>query len=201
VKQTHVCDDWVELKKDAVEKAAVKPAAVKPQERVIAVTKKLCKGCLHRVKSYCKVKKTWTRADDSCDKWEDLNPINIIQLSAAERKKALNAAAHTILDVMGDVKKADFVTVAEETGLPLGFYIASLLNFIYHQPSLYAYLAEDAWTSEVESIPDEPLYCEFCKKLIKKPDYIKQRFCSNLCAKRFKDAIAKTETKTAKEVL
>ena len=102
-----------------------------------------------------------------------------------ERLKKLNDAAMLILDhLMPEVKK-EFLIAAQEWGVPdIAIYVLGLLNRLYKTVDFYNPDIEPEWQKRVVGY-DDHLVCQHCNQVIQNPTHLRQKFCSNICARDF----------------
>jgi len=105
-----------------------------------------------------------------------------------ERIKKLNAAATYILNCLEPGFCQDWMQAAQENRVKdIGVYVLGVFNRLSKMVDYMETDIEPEWDRGFVGY-DQHLFCEYCKEEIEKPTNIKQRFCSNLCAKRYKDS-------------
>jgi hypothetical protein len=109
--------------------------------------------------------------------------------ASREKIKKLNDAAWTILSYLEPSFKADWKQAAEEQKvMDIGVYVLGVLNRLSKMVDYWETDIEPDWEQGIIDYT-EHLFCEYCKKEIEmtKDTHLRQRFCSNLCAKRYAD--------------
>jgi len=107
-----------------------------------------------------------------------------------EMRKSLNESALFLLSCLEPGFKKDWMEAAEEQRVKdIGVYVLGVLNRLSKMVDYMEYDIEPEWEQGVIGY-NEQLYCEYCKKEIEltRTTNLRQRFCSNLCAKRYEDA-------------
>lgn len=110
--------------------------------------------------------------------------------NARGRIDKLNECADYILSCLEPDYKKDWQLAAKENKVPdLGIYLLGVLNRLSKMVDYMETDIEPGWETG-KIVIDEKLYCQYCKKLIESPTNIKQIYCSNLCAKKYRDKYA-----------
>ncbi len=109
---------------------------------------------------------------------------------AQERRKQLNEAADVFMACLEPSFAVDWRQTAEEQKVKdFGVFLLGVLNRLSKMVDYTESDIEPEW-EQGEIGYNEQLYCEYCKKEIEltKTTHLRQKFCSNLCAKRQKDS-------------
>ena len=105
-----------------------------------------------------------------------------------EKLKKLNECAEFILDQLFPEEAHEYRIASSDSGIEdIGIYIMGLLNRLYKQADYYNPDLEPEWEKRVVGYTDK-LKCANCQRIIDHPRNLKQRFCSNICAKEYSDA-------------
>lgn len=103
------------------------------------------------------------------------------------KKEKINEAAEEILSCLEPLFAREFKLACNEMRCAdIGIYILAILNRLSKEADYYNPDFEAEWEKGVVGYNDD-LYCEYCSKKIENPDKLKQRFCSNLCARYFRE--------------
>ena len=134
-----------------------------------------------------KSKGGFVSAKDDNEKEQDAKKQRELRQSE-ERIRKLNASAVYILNCLEPGFCQDWMQAAQENRIKdIGVYVLGVLNRLSKMVDYMETDIEPEWDRGFIGY-DEHLYCEYCKKEIENPTNIKQRFCTNLCAKRYKDS-------------
>lgn len=104
-----------------------------------------------------------------------------------ERVKKLNECATFMLNCLEPGFREDWREAAKEQRIPdIGMYVLGVLNRLSKMVDYMEYDIEPEWEQGFVGY-NEKLFCEFCTKEIPitKTTHLRQRFCDNLCAKRY----------------
>jgi hypothetical protein len=107
-----------------------------------------------------------------------------------ERIKKLNQSAKFMLACLEPSFAADWEQAAKEQRVKdIGVYVLGVLNRLSKMVDYMESDIEPEWDQGLVGY-NEHLFCDYCKKEIEitKETHLKQRFCNNLCAKRYNDA-------------
>lgn len=100
----------------------------------------------------------------------------------------INASAEEILKCLPNEMARDFrIACYKDYDMKdLGIYFMGLLNRLYKTGDFYNPDIEPEWDKRVVGYSAE-LVCNFCKEIIVDAQNIGQLFCTNACAKKYKD--------------
>lgn len=110
--------------------------------------------------------------------------------ASKERIKKLNEYATFMLSCLEPGFCEDWKQAAQEQRvLDIGVYMLGVLNRLSKMVDYMETDIEVEWEQGLVGY-NEHLFCEYCKKEIEigNKTHLKQRFCTNLCAKRYNDA-------------
>lgn len=103
------------------------------------------------------------------------------------KRKAINQGAEEILSCLEPRFAQEFRIAAMEFGVKdIGIYILGILNRLAKEVDYSNPDFEVEWEAGVVGYTDT-LYCSYCSKEITNPTKLKQKFCSNLCAKYYRE--------------
>jgi hypothetical protein len=107
---------------------------------------------------------------------------------SADRILRLNQHVEYILSCLEPEANQNFHTAAFDAKVKdIGIYILGILNRMHKMADYFEPDIEFEWEDGVVGY-SEDLYCQYCHKKIERPTNLKQLFCSNICARDYKNA-------------
>ena len=104
-----------------------------------------------------------------------------------KRLSEINEGARVILSCLEPQFAQEFYTAAKDYKVAdIGIYVLGILNRLSKQADYYDIDFEPEWEQGDVGFTDK-LFCQYCNKEIIKPTRMKQKFCSNLCARYNKE--------------